>query len=49
MTSRQRRIYSQNIIDAIASFDNDSSSITGQTENFMNDLSDSSKDDYFVR
>ena len=49
MTSRQRRIYSQNIIDAIASLDNDSSSITGQTENSMNDLPDPSKEDYVVR
>lgn len=49
MTSRQRRIYSQNIIDAISSLDNDSSSITGQTENSMNDLSDPSKDDFIVR
>ena len=49
MTSRQRRIYSQNIVDAISSLDNDSSSITGQTENSMNDLPDPSKDDFVVR
>ena len=49
MTSRQRRIYSQNILDTISSLDNDSSSITGQTENSMNDLTDSSKDDFIVR
>ena len=49
MTSRQRRIYSQNIVDTISSLDNDSSSITGQTENSMNDLTDSSKDDFIVR
>lgn len=49
MTSRQRRIYSQNIVDTISTLDNDSSSITGQTENSMNDLPDSSKDDYIVR
>ena len=49
MTSRQRRIYSQNIVDTISSLDNDSSSITGQTENSMNDLPDSSKEDYIVR
>ena len=49
MTSRQRRIYSQNIVDTISSLDNDSSSITGQTENSMNDLPDPSKDDFVVR
>ena len=49
MTSRQRRIYSQNIVDTISSLDNDSSSITGQTENSMNDLPDPSKEDYIVR
>ena len=49
MTSRQRRIYSQNILDTISSLDNDSSSITGQTENSMNDLPDPSKEDYVVR
>ena len=49
MTSRQRRIYSQNVIDTISSLDNDSSSVTGQTENSMNDLPDPSKEDYVVR
>ena len=49
MTSRQRRIYSQNIVDTISSLDNDSSSITGQTENSMNELTDSAKDEFIVR
>jgi hypothetical protein len=49
MIAQQRSMYSQAVLDTIMSLDNDASSITGQAENSLNDLKDSSKDDFVVR
>jgi len=49
MNSTQRKLYSQAILDAISSLENDLSSITGQADNAKNDMNDPTKDDYMVR
>lgn len=49
MIPQQRSMYSQAVLDTIASLDNDASSITGQAENSLNDMKDPSKDDFVVR
>ena len=49
MIPQQRSMYSQAVLDTISSLDNDASSITGQAENSLNDMKDSSKDDFVVR